>query len=120
MTATVSDRHSSTMAILCARKGGGLVFPPLWYGESREEGLMEANGAEREGIWAAMNLPASNFAPGYMRFPPHEQIENYVRLLMHCLFQVQSLGFKVLVIAAGIPVFYAFSRASLLSPGRDS
>jgi len=89
------------LAVRCAQAGGGLVFPPLWYGESREEGLMEANGAEREGIWAAMGLPAASFAPGYMRFPPHEQIESYVRLLMHCLFQVQSLGFKVAVFVAG-------------------
>lgn len=89
------------LAIRCAQAGGGLVFPPMWYGESREEGLMEANGAEREAIAAAMKLPPSNFAPGYMRFPPHEQIEGYVRLLLHTLFQVQSLGFKVAVFVAG-------------------
>jgi creatinine amidohydrolase len=89
------------LAVRCAQAGGGLVFPPLWYGESREEGLMEANGAEREAIAAAMRLPASNFAPGYMRLPPHEQIDGYVRLLMHCLFQVQSLGFQVAVFVAG-------------------
>lgn len=89
------------LAVRCAQAAGGLVFPPLWYGESREEGLMEANGAEREGIWEAMNLPASNFAPGYMRFAPHEQVTSYNHLLLHCLFQVQSLGFKVATFVAG-------------------
>ena len=28
------------LAVLCARKGGGLVFPSLYYGESRLEALM--------------------------------------------------------------------------------
>lgn len=89
------------LAVRCAQAGGGLVFPPVWYGESREEGLMEANGAEREQIAEQMRLPLANFAPGYMRFSPQEQYENYLRLLQHCLYQVQSLGFKVAVFVAG-------------------
>jgi creatinine amidohydrolase len=89
------------LAVRCAQTGGGLVFPPLYYGESREEGLMEANAADRADIAAALALPGENFAPGYMRFAPHEQVENYQRLLLHCLFELQSLGFKVLVLVAG-------------------
>jgi creatinine amidohydrolase len=89
------------LAMRCAQAAGGLVFPTMWYGESREEGLMEATGPEREGLANAMKLPPANFAPGYMRFTPREQIENYLRLLMHTLFQVQSLGFKVAVFVAG-------------------
>ena len=89
------------LAIRCAQAGRGLVFPPLYYGESREEGLMEANAADRESIQAEMKLPTENFAPGYMRFTPQQQYENCVRLLSHCLYQMQSLGFRVLVVAAG-------------------
>ncbi|MEP0843633.1 MAG: creatininase family protein [Phycisphaerae bacterium] len=89
------------LAIRCARAGGGLVFPPLWYGESREEGLMEANSAERHQIAESLGLSPSNFAPGYMRFPPQQQYEHYQHLLLHCLFQIQSLGFKAAVLVAG-------------------
>lgn len=89
------------LAVRCARAGGGLVFPPLWYGESREEGLMEAGAADRDQIASAMNLPMQNFAPGYMRVTPQQQYENYQRLLLHCMYQVQSLGFKVIVFVAG-------------------
>lgn len=89
------------LAIRCAQAGGGLVFPPLYYGESREEALMEANADDREAIAREMGLSPDNFAPGCMRFTPQQQIENYHRLLLHCLFEMQSLGFKVLVIAAG-------------------
>jgi creatinine amidohydrolase len=89
------------IAVRCAQAGGGLVFPPLWYGESREEGLMEAGAADREQIVAAMKLPRENFAPGYMRITPQQQYENYQRLLLHSMYQVQSLGFKVIVFVAG-------------------
>lgn len=92
---------AQALAVRCARAGGGVVFPPLWYGESREEGLMEANAADRENIAAGEGLPPANFAPGYMRFSPQQQAENYGRLLLHCLFQIQSLGFKVAVFSAG-------------------
>jgi len=92
---------SDALAVRCARAGGGLVFPPLYYGETREEGLMEANSSEREQIATAMGLPPENFAPGYMRFTPVEQVENYQRLLLHCLFELQSLGFRVLVVVGG-------------------
>lgn len=89
------------LAIRCAQAGGGLVFPPVWYGESREEGLMEANSGERQQIADSMGLPQSNFAPGYMRFTPQEQYEHYQHHLLHCLFQIQSLGFKVAVFVPG-------------------
>jgi len=89
------------LALRCAQTGGGLVFPPLWYGESREEGLMEANAADRVRIAAEMKLPPENFDPGYMRFSPQQQNENYQRLLLHSLYQLQSLGFEVLVLVAG-------------------
>jgi len=89
------------LAVRCARAGGGLVMPPLWYGESREEGLMEANAADREQIHAFMELPSAGFAPGFMRFTPQQQYETYQRLLLHCLCQLQSLGFRVIVVVAG-------------------
>ncbi len=88
------------LAVRCAQEGGGLVLPPLWYGESREEGLMDTAG-EREAIAAEMHLPLTNFAPGFMRASPQEQYERYQRLLLHCLYQMRSLGFKVLVLVAG-------------------
>jgi len=102
------------LAVRCARAGGGLVFPPLYYGESREEGLMEANNEARESIHAAMKLPSENFAPGYMRFTPQQQAENYYRLLLHCLFEIESLGFQVIVLSAGHYPLIDYARAACL------
>lgn len=89
------------LAVRCAQAGGGVVFPTLYYGESREEGLMDIGAADRDGILEHMRLPLSNFAPGYMRYSPQQQYENYQRLLLHCMFEIQSLGFKVIVLVPG-------------------
>ena len=104
------------LAIRCAQAGGGLVFPPLYYGESREEGLMEANAADREEIHAVMGLPSENFAPATCGSRPQQQYENYQRLLFHCLYQMQSLGFQVLVIAAGHYPLLDHARAACAFP----
>jgi len=89
------------IAIRCAQRGGGLAFPPLYYGESRVESLMEANAPDRRHIAAAMELDPDNFLPERMPFTATEQVLNYVKLLLHILAEVESLGFRVGVIVAG-------------------
>lgn len=89
------------LLIRCAEATGGLVFPPLYYGETREQALMEANARDRDRIAERMGLPAANFAPGYMVEPPAQQNRNYHSLLVHIFHEIRSLGFKVLVVGAG-------------------
>lgn len=85
----------------CAKAIGGLVFPPLYYGEHRERALMEANAADRVQIAEKMGLPSSNFDAGYMYESVAEQNTNYHKLLLHIFHEIKSLGFKVLVVGAG-------------------
>lgn len=85
----------------CAETIGGLVFPPLYYGENREQALMEACAPDRGLIAAGMDLPPDNFAPGYMAEASSIQNRNYQSLLVHILHEIKSLGFKVVVIGAG-------------------
>jgi creatinine amidohydrolase len=89
------------LALALARRGGGLVFPPLYYGESRSEALMEANAADREAIAAGMDLAPENFSLERQPFSPMEQMINYQKLLLHILAEIQSLGFRLGVIVAG-------------------
>ncbi len=89
------------LAVKCAEKGGGLVFPPLYYGENRESHLMEANHDPDGKIAAKMGLPRENFAPGYMWRSKYEQDRAYIELLYHIMRQIESLGFKVIVMIAG-------------------
>ena len=102
------------LALLCAQKGGGLVFPPLYYGESRLEALMEANAQDRELIAEKMGLPSDNFLPERQPFTATEQALNYQRLLLHILAEAESLGFEVGVLVAGHYPLIDHARAAVL------
>lgn len=98
------------IAVACARKGGGLVFPPLYYGECRLEALRDNNPP----VIDAMELPAENFEPDKMTFSATEQILNYQKLLLHILDEVQSLGFEVGVLVPGHGPLLAHAQAAVL------
>jgi creatinine amidohydrolase len=102
------------IAIRCAQKGGGLVFPPLYYGESRVEGLMEANAADRRQIAEQMQLSPDNFLPERMPFSAMEQVINYEKLLLHILAEAESFGFKVGVLVAGHYPLIDHARAAAM------
>ena len=102
------------LALMCAQKGGGVVFPPLYYGESRLEALMEANAADRDQIAAGMELSPDNFLPERQPFTATEQAVNYHKLLLHILAEVESLGFKLGVIVAGHYPLIDHARAAVL------
>lgn len=102
------------LAILCAQKGGGLVFPPLYYGESRLEALMEANAADRDRIAATMAVSPDNFLPERQPFSATEQGLNYHKLLIHILAEAETLGFKLGVLVAGHYPLIDHARAAVL------
>lgn len=102
------------LAILAARKGGGLVFPPLYYGESRVEALMEANSHDRDQIAAGMELSPDNFLPERHPFTAAEQVLNYQKLLLHILAEIESLGFEVGVLVAGHYPLIDHARSAVL------
>ena len=90
------------LCVRAAQKGGGLVFPPLWYGEHREIQLMEANPRSREGIAEKMGLPPENFTFGYMGGQTVEhQAYFYCQLLANIMDQIKSLGFEAIFILCG-------------------
>ncbi|MHB9024895.1 MAG: creatininase family protein [Armatimonadota bacterium] len=102
------------LAILCAQRAGGLVFPPLYYGESRLEALMEANAADREQIAELMALDPENFTPRYQPFSATEQALNYQRLLLHILAEAETLGMRLAVLVAGHYPLIDHARAAVL------
>lgn len=102
------------LALLCAQRGGGLVFPPLYYGESRLEALMEANAADRHQIAAHMELSLDNFLPERQPFSATEQALNYHKLLLHILAEAETLGFEVGVLVAGHYPLIDHARAAVL------
>jgi creatinine amidohydrolase len=102
------------LSIVCARRGGGLVFPPLYYGENRLEALMEVNARDCEEIARSMELPPENFAAEFQPFSVTEQMLNYNRLLLHILAEVETLGFALGVFVAGHYPLIDHARAAVL------
>lgn len=103
------------LALLCAQKGGGLVFPPLYYGENRLEALMEANAQDRDLIAKEMELSPENFTPERFPFSASQQAEHYNHLLVHILAEVATLGFKLGVLVAGHYPLIDHARAAVLA-----
>ncbi len=101
------------LAVMCAQMGGGLVFPPLYYGDSRSEGLMEANSDDRQDIAQAMELPPENFGRDRQPFSATEQAVNYHKLLLHILAEAESLGFELAVLVAGHYPLIDHARAAV-------
>ena len=102
------------LALLCAQQGGGLVFPPLYFGESRVERLMEANAADRALIAEQMALSPDNFLPDRQPFTATEQALNYHKLLLHILAEAETLGFALGVLVAGHYPLIDHARAAVL------
>jgi len=106
--------QAERLADMCASLGGGLAFPALYFGESRTEGLMESNAADRVKIAEHMGLDPDNFTPEKFMFSGSEQNENYQKLLAHILNQAETLGFKVAVLLAGHYPLVDHARAAAL------
>ena len=103
------------LCIRCAQAGGGLVFPALYYGEARESHLVESNQGNTEKIANLMGLPPENFAPGHMMRNPADEADGYQWLLMHMLYEMRSLGFRVVVFCAGHYPLIDLAKAACLS-----
>ena len=106
------------IAIRCAQKGGGLVFPPLYYGENRLENLIEATGTDKEKIAEEMGLPPENFSRENHPFSVIEQTKHYNKLLYHILAEAESLGFELGVFVAGHYPLIDHARAAVLQWNR--
>ncbi|NLN46659.1 MAG: creatininase family protein [Clostridiaceae bacterium] len=106
--------QAEALAIRCAEQGGGIVFPPLYYGENRLEGLMEANADDHEAIAAAMGLEPDRFTPDFFPFTATEQTLAYNHLLLHILAEADTLGFRVGVLVAGHYPLIDHCRAAVL------
>lgn len=100
------------LAMRCAEVGGGIAMPALFWGENRESHLMEANHDRENKIAEKMHLPPDNFRPGYMQRSIYDQDRAYIELLLHILRQLESLGFKVIVIIAGHYPLLRHARAA--------
>jgi len=89
------------LCCMAARVGGGLVMPPLYWGEPRGEEILESSHDFDGRVAGTMNLPKASFGPGYMKKSHDEEFAFYIELLLHILRELESLGFSACMICCG-------------------
>lgn len=106
--------QAEAVAVMCARRGGGLVFPTLYYGEPRLEALIDANPQTKDAVSELMEISPDNWGVEKMVMAPPDQVAHYNRLLMTILAQAECLGFEVAVLVAGHYPLVDHARAAAL------
>ncbi len=104
---------AKSLCELAAERGGGIVMPPLWWGEHREIQLLEANPATRASAAKKMGLAPEDFTFGSMGGRTvEEQAHFYNDLLFHIYHQLANLGFKAIFVMCGhgpLPLYANFT-----------
>lgn len=92
--------QAEEICLRCASRGG-VVFPPVYYGESRVNSLLETDPRFQAGICERMGLPADSFSAEKFPLTGMQQLELYQRLLIQILAEAASYGFALVVFVAG-------------------
>jgi creatinine amidohydrolase len=89
------------LCVLAAKRGGGIAFPPLWYGEPRDHTIMETDHDPGGRIKRKMRFKAANFKEGILGNTFEEQVETYTRLVEYVFEQLRTLEFKAICVVTG-------------------
>lgn len=107
--------QAEALALRCARLGGGVVFPTVYYGESRANSLLETDPRLKDGVASRLGLTEGQLSPERQPYSPIEQIEHYQQHLVHILAEAASYGFKLAVFVAGHYPLLDHARAAVLT-----
>ena len=77
--------QAEALAVRCATIGGGLVFPTVYYGESRVGSLLETAPDLKAGVAERMKVPLECFDEERHPYSHSQQIEHYHHHLVHIL-----------------------------------
>lgn len=100
------------IAEVCARQGGGIVWPPLYYGLFQDR--METIPRWRQPILDWMGWNKEHFELDNLLTKPHEERERYIHLLVHMLNEAEAMGFAVAVFVAGHYPQVDLARAAVI------
>lgn len=98
----------------CAREGG-VVFPTVYYGESRVNSLLETDTKYQSGICRRLEIPEELMEKERFPYSGMEQIEHYQHHLVHIMAEAASYGFELAVFVAGHYPLVDHARAAILS-----
>jgi hypothetical protein len=95
---------------LAAARSGGFAFPALWYGEPREQRLMEFSFDDDGRIKSKMGYDPAKFTPGCFGKSAQESVEFYQALVYHLLIQMNTLEMRAVCLLAGHGPLADFAR----------
>lgn len=93
--------QAEEMAVRCARLGGGVVFPTVYYGESRVGSLLETDPKYQAGVAERLGVPVELLKEDRQPFTGMEQIRHYQHHLVHILAEAAQYGFRLAVFVIG-------------------
>lgn len=106
--------QAEALAVRCAQKGGGLVFPTEYYGESRAGSLLETDPKLKAGVAKRMGIPLEGLSEERQPYSNSFQIEHYQRHLVHILAEAASYDFRLAVFVVGHYPLLDHARAAVL------
>ena len=106
--------QAEALALKCAQKGG-VVFPVVFYGESRVNSLLETDKKYQEGIAQRLKIDAELLSEERFPFSGMEQLEHYQHHLIHIMAQAASYGFKLAVFIAGHYPLIEHARSAIIT-----
>jgi creatinine amidohydrolase len=120
----LDGEKANGIALHLAERLGGVVMPPLFWGDNRKEicelvfnpavspWLKEATTDHTIDIMATMKLDKADFEADASRSIDNGGWRLWEELLVHILFQIQTLGFRFAVLIPGhYPLFGPLDRA---------
>lgn len=107
--------QAEELALRCARLSGGVVFPTVYYGESRAGSLLETDPNLGKGVAERLGLMDGQLDAARQPYTDFQQIEHYQHHLVHLLAEAASYGFKLAVFVVGHYPLLDHARAAILS-----
>lgn len=107
--------QAEEMALRCARLSGGVVFPTVYYGESRAGSLLETDPKLGQGVAQRLGLTDGQLDAERLPYTDYQQIEHYQHHLVHVLAEAASYGYKLAVFVVGHYPLLDHARAAILS-----
>lgn len=106
--------QAEEIAKRCAEHGG-VVFPTVYFGESRVNSLLETDPNYQEGIAERFGIDAALFGEDRFPYSGMEQINHYQHHLIHIITEAASYGFQLVVFIIGHYPLIEHARSAVIS-----
>lgn len=106
--------QAEAIAMRCG-EAGGVVFPTVYYGESRVNSLLETDSEYQQGIAERLGIDISLLGEDRFPYSGMEQINHYQQHLIQIMAEAASYGFLLVVFIVGHYPLLDHARSAVLS-----